>query len=155
MFFTIVVVMVVKGTAISQTSEEAAIRKVIDQLFLGMERGDSTMARKTFARNANLYTLFRDKNNKPVLEHETSLKAFLDAVGTPHPDVWREEISNVIIHVDGDLGSVWCDYSFYAGKKFSHCGVDAFMLRRTDEGWKIFSLADTRRKAGCGEAVGN
>jgi hypothetical protein len=55
----------------------------------------------------------------------------------------------VDIKIDGDFAQAWCDYAFYVGKNFSHCGVDAFQLHKTKEGWKIFHLADTRRRSGC------
>jgi hypothetical protein len=35
-------------------------------------------------------------------------------------------------------------------EKYSHCGVDVFMLVKTADGWKISTLADTRRKS-CGK----
>jgi hypothetical protein len=54
-----------------------------------------------------------------------------------------------VVHVDGPLAVVWADYSFYAGSKFSHCGVDAFQLARTGTTWQIISIVDTWRKQGC------
>ncbi len=54
------------------------------------------------------------------------------------------------IEIDGNLAQAWTQYAFYVGKKFSHCGVDAFQLfKGTDGTWKIFQLADTRQKEGC------
>jgi hypothetical protein len=53
--------------------------------------------------------------------------------------------------VDGPLAMVWTGYAFYAGPRFSHCGVDAIMLGRTTAGWRILSLADTRQRTGCPE----
>jgi hypothetical protein len=47
------------------------------------------------------------------------------------------------------LAQAWCDYAFYVDKSYSHCGVDAFQLFKGKDGWKIFHLADTRRKTGC------
>ena len=44
---------------------------------------------------------------------------------------------------------VTVDYSFYAGERFSHCGIDAFQLFKSADGWKIFQLTDTRRTTGC------
>jgi hypothetical protein len=73
----------------------------------------------------------------------------LDAVGKPHTEVWYEEIWNVKVQVDGEMAQAWCDYAFYIDKTFSHCGVDAFHLFKGKDGWKIFHLADTRRKTGC------
>jgi hypothetical protein len=81
-----------------------------------------------------------------------SLESFLRAVGTPHADVWDEKTRNEVVHVDGPLAVVWTDYAFFAGQKFSHCGVDAFQLARTPAGWRIVALADTRKTEGCDEA---
>jgi hypothetical protein len=53
------------------------------------------------------------------------------------------------VHVDGGLASVWTEYAFYVGERLNHCGVDAFHLVRTAEGWRIIDLADTRRREGC------
>jgi hypothetical protein len=47
------------------------------------------------------------------------------------------------------------DYSFYLGDKFSHCGVDAFLLARDGTEWKVVSLADTRRRQGCPDQPGS
>jgi hypothetical protein len=133
----------------AQTSDEKDIQAVVDQLFKGMEKGDSAMVHNAFTKEVSMTTIFRDKTNNPVIINENSLTEFLNAVGKPHKEVWYEEIWNMKINVDGDFASAWCDYAFYVDKNFSHCGVDAFHLFRTKEGWKIFHLADTRRKANC------
>ena len=133
----------------AQHTDDAAIRAVITQLFTGMQKGDSAMVRDAFASEITMATIFRDKTNAPKIHHETSLKGFLDAVGTPHKEVWYEEVWNLTIQVDGDFAQAWCDYAFYLDRTFSHCGVDAFHLHKTKSGWKIFHLADTRRKQDC------
>jgi hypothetical protein len=56
--------------------------------------------------------------------------------------------------VDGNLAMVWAYYEFDTGDKFSHCGVDSFQLGRTDAGWKILLLADSRRRPGCSQTLG-
>ena len=35
------------------------------------------------------------------------------------------------------IATVWTPYDFWIDGKFSHCGIDAFDLVKTDEGWKI------------------
>jgi hypothetical protein len=133
----------------AQHPEEAPVREVINRLFEGMEKGDSAMVGSAFGTNVTMATIFRDKANTPMIHHENSLTGFLTAVGTAHKEVWFEEIWNVKIQVDGDLAQVWCDYAFYLDNTFSHCGVDALQLHKTKDGWKIFHLADTRRKQDC------
>jgi hypothetical protein len=129
--------------------ENEAIVKVVRRLFEGMEKGDSAMVSSTFASDVTLATMRRNKENKGQIARENSIDGFLKAVGTSHPDAWHEEIWNIKVQQDDNFAQVWCDYAFYVGKRFSHCGVDAFHLYKGDDGWKIFHLADTRRSTPC------
>ena len=77
------------------------------------------------------------------------------------PDGWIESIAsstgpeiderfyNPVVQVSGPLASVWTEYDLFVGGEFRHCGVDAFHLAMTDDGWKIVHLADTRVRDGC------
>jgi hypothetical protein len=133
-----------------QTAEEAkTIMEPVTQLFTGMNKGDSSLVRSAFVVGANLYTVTKDKEGKPLLRKE-EVQKFATAVGTPHEQTWSEPIWDVKIQVDGNMASVWAKYAFYLGTKFSHCGVDAFQLFKGVNGkWKIFQLADTRQREGC------
>lgn len=122
----------------------AEVRAVIDQLFEGMRLGDSTMVRNVFHPNAQAYTSF--KHDDTFSLHEGSIDQFVQAVGTPHDEVWDEQISNVSIKIDDGLAQVWMDYSFYLGEEFSHKGVNTMLLAEVNGEWKIVNLADTRRK---------
>ena len=84
-----------------------------------------------------------------MLARETSLEGFVQAVGTPHEEVWDERIWDVEVRVDGNLATVWTPYAFHLGDQLSHCGVDAFQLFKDTDGWKVFHIADTRRREGC------
>ena len=129
--------------------EQKAIKLVIDKLFMGMQKGDSTMVKEVFTDKVTLATVYKNNNGAPAIHQESSLKDFLRAVGTAHTEVWNEEYWNLKIQIDGDFASAWCDYAFYLDDNFSHCGVDAFHFHKQGDGWKIFHLADTRRKDGC------
>lgn len=127
--------------------EREAVLAPIRQLFDGMRRGDSAAVRAVFHPGAFLATaLVRD--GAPAVRGD-SLEAFVRAVGTPHDEVWDERLFNEEVRIDGPLAAVWTEYSFYAGTRFSHCGVDAFQLARTADGWRIIALTDTRRRDGC------
>lgn len=130
-------------------SDQDNVREVINRLFNSMEKGDSAILHSTFAQQVTLATISHDKNNDPVIEYESSVADFLKAIGTPHSEIYYEETWNLKIQIDGDFAQAWCDYAFYLGNKFSHCGVDAFHLFKGKDGWKIFHLADTRRKDNC------
>ncbi|MBS1506572.1 MAG: nuclear transport factor 2 family protein [Bacteroidetes bacterium] len=130
-------------------AEKEAIMKPVTLLFAAMQKGDSAMLRKAFASDVTMATIGRDKNGKTFIQHESSIKDFQKAIGTPHAETYNEMIWGEKILVDGDFAQVWTSYAFYLGKKFSHCGVDAFNLVRENGEWKIFHLADTRQREGC------
>lgn len=135
-------------TLCAQASEEATVNAVINLLFKGMHEADSAAVRSVFATDVTMVTVLRNKEGIPTLRKD-SVDDFVKAVGQKQPEPLTEEIWNVKIQIDGDFAQAWCDYAFYIGHRFNHCGVDAFHLIRTTEGWKIFHLADTRRKEGC------
>lgn len=122
---------------------------VVKRLFDGMRAGDSAVVRSVFHPKARLLSS-SVQNGKPILAIEASPDNFVRAVGAPHTQVYDERIWNEKVMVDGPLASIWVDYAFYLGDKFSHCGIDHFLLGRDDQGrWSIVELADTRRTVGC------
>ena len=132
----------------AQTSGEEDVKSAIRQLFDGMRKGDSAMVKDVFDARVVLQTIAKPEGG--VAEVRTvSLEKFLTAVGTPHTDVWDERIAFDKILIDGDLASVWTPYRFYVGDRFSHCGVNSFQLCKSQKGWKIVYLIDTRRKDNC------
>ena len=124
-----------------------AVLAAVHRLFDAMRTGDSAAVRAAFHPSAYLATALEGPNG-PVLRVDT-LEAFVRAVGTPHGEAWDERLYGEEVRIDGPLATVWTEYSFFVGGKFSHCGVDAFQLARTGDGWKIIALTDTRRQAGC------
>lgn len=132
------------------TEDERAVRAVVETLFNGMRTGDSTMVRSVFHPQIRMVTSFRNQQG-PQVSVESSLDGFVTAVGTPHAEVWDERISDLLIKTDGDFAMAWMNYGFFAGERFSHCGIDLMELVRTEQGWKIIALADTRRRSGCEE----
>ena len=138
-------------------TEGLAIMKPINALFAGMNLGDSAMVHSAFTADATMASIGKDKAGKVTLRRESSVSGFLKAVGTPHKDPWSEPIWDARIDVDGDFAQVWTPYAFYLGKKFNHCGVDAFHLVKQNGTWKIFHLADTRQTENCNvpQAISN
>lgn len=56
-------------------------------------------------------------------------------------DDWIERGYDPEVRVGGHLAQVWLPYDFYVDGEWSHCGVDAFILLRTSEGWRIAAIA--------------
>jgi hypothetical protein len=51
--------------------------------------------------------------------------------------------------VQGSIAQVWTRYDFHNNGTFSHCGIDAFNLVKTDDGWKIASAMWDGERTGC------
>ena len=132
----------------AQSADSAAVMAPVHRLFDGMRAHDSATVRSVFAPGATL-TSSSIRNGTPTVSSE-SIDGFINAVGRPSTDKFDERISDPVVHIDDGLAMVWVKYSFYLNDKFSHCGVDAFMLARDTSGWKILSIGDTRRREGCG-----
>lgn len=135
------------ASAPTHSTEAVAVMATVNRLFDAMRAGDSTAARSVFHPEATMASV-SVRNGVPAVQRGT-VDRFVQAIGTPHTEVWDEKIWNPEVRIDGDLATAWMDYAFYLGGKFSHCGVDAFQMIRTSDGWKIFHLADTRRQQPC------
>lgn len=151
--FSIIIILMALGFgAMAQTNEEDAVKATINQLFEGMRNSDTTLIRKAFAKQNVMQTIVKTKDGKSVVRTE-SVDGFIKSVGAPHPEKYDERIVFTKVLIDANLASVWTDYKFYIGDKFSHCGVNSFQLFKGDEGWKIIYIIDTRRKDACSDAV--
>lgn len=130
------------------SEDEETIIKAIKQMFDGMRAGDSSMISAVFVRDARMGTAAKNREGKVVLR-EGSLDRFLTQMATPHDEVYDEKIWSYEVRIDGPLAYAWTEYTFYLGKKQLHCGYNVFELVKFDEGWKITSIVDTRRKENC------
>lgn len=135
--------------ATAPTDARSEIRAVIDRLFDGMRKGDSTIVRSVFHPKVRMATVSTNREGKMVLQQENSINGFLKAVGTPHPQVFDERISEVEVWADGNVGAAWMRFHFYLGTTFSHCGVNTISFTKEKGEWKMIFLSDTRQRQGC------
>jgi Putative lumazine-binding len=132
--------------------ESKAVRQVIDQLFTAMRQADTTSLRAVFHPNCRMQTMFVSaKTGKPELQTEPNIQNFIRAVGTPRKEILDERVLNCDIKIDGPMATAWVPYELWLGNTFIHCGVDVFVFFKSEQGWKIAALADTRRKKDCNQ----
>ena len=128
-------------------SDSVAITGVVTRLFDAMRTRDTTTMRALFVPNASMQSL------RDTAVTFDKIDGWIAGVArAPQGVVLDERLGPQTVRVDGNLATVWVDYWFYVGPRFSHCGVDAFQLARIGGAWKIFSVVDTRRTAGCAPA---
>ncbi len=131
--------------SVAQSPEHDAAYTVVTTLFDGMRTRDTTAMRAAFAPGAALQSVGANGQirNDPI-------DGWIGSVaGAPAGLVLDERLGKPIVQLSGNLATVWVDYWFFAGDRFSHCGVDAFVLAKTEGAWRILSVADTRQREGC------
>jgi hypothetical protein len=128
-------------------AQERDVLDVVQRLFDAMRVGDSAAARVLFEPGTRLQSVAMRQGVLTV--SDDSIGMFLRAIGTPHAQVYDERIANPRVLIDGPYAIAWVDYTFYLGDQKNHCGVDSFQLVRRPSGWRIFGLADTRRRENC------
>jgi hypothetical protein len=93
------------------------------------------------------YIVIEDKDSVRTASRELSSFTFRK------DQVLKERMRDkeVVVQVKGRIATVWAPYDLWMNETFSHCGVDAFTLVKSKDGWKIASCSYTIEKTGCGE----
>jgi len=147
-FVTIIFISFI-GNAQTKT-DYSEIEETIKTFFEGFHKQDSLLMKSVLFDNAQLQTVGFDKESNRVIISEESIPKFLKSiVSTPKEFTFKEIIHDFKIQSDGLLGTAWTPYSFLINDNLSHCGTNSFQLVKTEEGWKIFSILDTRKREGC------
>ena len=135
-------------TTFAQSEDEKAVKAIIVQAFEGMQKHDSTMIRACFHPSARMQSIgINRKTGMVELTTVNTIDSFVKSIGSlPATTKIEERVLSYEIRVDAQMATVWTPYELYVNEKRQHCGVDAFQFFKTDKGWKIISLADTRRK---------
>ncbi len=131
--------------------DENKAKGIIDTFFEGFHKGDTLMMRSVLADEVQLQTAFTNKEGGNELRTD-SIDKLLNAIASRTEDQkWDERLLDYKVEIDGNLAHVWTPYEFWFNDTFSHCGANAFTLVKTNDGWKIIHLIDSRRKSDCGQ----
>src|SRR5262245_15611059 len=144
---TIAAVALSASVARGQDLERAAVLATVQKVFDAMRTRDTAIISQVFDSSARLVGV--STRGTPAITL-TPPARFAAAIGGATPGYcWIDRIFEPAVRVDADLAQVWAYYTFHLNKQFSHCGVDAFMLRKVGGAWKITQLADSRRTQCC------
>jgi len=135
------------GHAQTASDDEREVLRIVERLFEAMRTRDTVALRAVFDTSAHMVS--SGVRNGVPFARSMPAERFIQAVGSAQGDEWIERFYDPEVRIDGNLATVWTYYTFHLGSRFSHCGYDAFQLSRTAEGWKIMSIADSRRTEGC------
>ena len=131
-----------------QADDRPQILATIQRMADGMRTKDTALMRSAFLPGARLYGM-RTRRDSSIVTQVLTEQQFAEFVARDQRAAWTERIFDPEIRIEGTLATVWAAYDFHFGATPSHCGVDAFQLLRTADGWKIVSIADTFQAANC------
>lgn len=147
----VLVTLLLPASAVAQETDargpEAAVLDVVTRLFDGMREKDEALLRAVFHDEARLHTAGADDEGRPRVT-SGDIESFI--VGVLRAEAHLDEVTfDEVVLVDGNLATAWTPYNLFVDGEFRHCGVDAFTLVRTADGWKILQLVDTRTRTAC------
>lgn len=148
-FLLLIAILLTTQSVAQQQFTQADARAVVDQFFEGFHKGDTTMMKSVLLKEVPTYTVYTTPEGEKRLVEGTIDRLLEGIANRPEGQIWQEDLLSYSVQIDGDLAQVWTPYRFSLNGTFSHCGANAFTLVQTDDGWKIQSLIDSRRRADC------
>lgn len=134
--------------AAAQTSDRDAVLATVQKVFDAMRTRDTSLFSQAFDPSARLVGV-SNRGGSPAITLTTPSQFGAAIVRAPAGNVWNERIYDPEVRIDLPVAQVWGYYTFHLNSTFNHCGIDAFMLVKVGEVWKITQIADSRRTEGC------
>jgi hypothetical protein len=115
-------------------AERDAVMKAVQAFFDTMTARDVEGARAILQPQGRFHAM-RIRDGKPDVRAFSNEEYFADLQASKQR--MRERTWNAEVTVHGLIATFRAPYDFWIDGKFSHCGVDAFDLIKTEEGWKV------------------
>ena len=115
-------------------AEKDAVLKTVQAFFDTMTAADVEGARQILQPQGRFHAM-RMRDGKPEIR-SLSNEEYLAQLKASQQKM-RERMWNPEVRIHGLIATVWTPYDFWIDGKFSHCGIDAFDLIKTEEGWKL------------------
>ncbi len=129
----------------AQTASDSILGSV-QQFFDAMGAHDTEAIRQVMIMDGQYHRVGEDADQTSV--QRVTFEEFVSNLASSNQALLERMWKPTVLH-HGPIGIVWTDYDFYRGGEFSHCGVDAFHVVRTDDGWKISSIVFTVERTDC------
>lgn len=127
-------------------SEEEEVLKAVQDFFDAMAARDAEAMRRVTLPEGRFFSM-REEQGAAHMRSITNAEFAQQLAAAKENFLERMWKPQVLRH--GRIAVVWTPYDFHRDARFSHCGVDAFNLVKTDEGWKITGGVYTVEPTGC------
>jgi hypothetical protein len=131
----------------SSDADEMEVREIVNQFFESLNKQDTVLYKEIVFMEGQILSI-----NNITESSGMSVRSFRDDMATFNSDeVWEEIPLSYDIKIHKGIAMAWVPYEFRVNGKFTHCGIDIFTLRETNEGWKIINTSYTKYVDGCNE----
>jgi hypothetical protein len=128
-----------KDSVPSASLEEKAVLASFQAMLDGLGKRDKAAMMAQMLPGGSAILM---RNGKPA---QMTFEMLTDRLSQPGTDTHEERIHNAVVHVDGDVATVWAPFEFLVNGKTDHCGRDLANLIRVDGRWIIAAIADNGR----------
>ena len=125
-------------------SQQNTPKSCVTEFFEAFHNHDTTALRNLFYEKATIQTVSA-KNSPAIVKEETIDDLIRGVASIPAEIDFKERLKRINMRSNGEIAQVWIPYEFLVDGKFSHSGVNSFVLVNVDASWKIIHLIDTRR----------
>jgi hypothetical protein len=120
------------STVAQSAAERDAVLTTVQAFFDTMTAKDVEGARKILVPQGRFHAMrMRDGDIRSFSNEEYFAQL------QSEKRTFRERMWNPEVRVHGLIATVWTPYDFWIDGKFSHCGIDAFDLIKTKDGWQM------------------
>ncbi|MCD9188642.1 MAG: nuclear transport factor 2 family protein [Pyrinomonadaceae bacterium] len=139
-----IIMTIFSANLFAQNADVKTASEVPDKLFAAMKAKSFADIRDVFTPEGQLVAIDKPRDGKGISKTRVfTAESFAKQISEAKSADFIEKMPNKDVKIAGDLAMVSGRYTFYAGDKFSHCGLNTFNLVRTETGWKIANAAST------------
>jgi hypothetical protein len=128
-----------KDTSAGMSADQKAALACFQAFLDGLGKRDKTAMMAQLLPGGSAVLM---RKGKPV---QMTLEALADRLSQPGAESREERIREAVVHVDGDVGTIWAPFEFLQDGKIDHCGRDIANVVRIDGRWVIAAIEDNSR----------
>ena len=120
----------------------------VNQFFEALEKQDTNLFKSIIHPGGHTWAVKEEADSVriSVRSFEDRLKKFIN------PDyIIQEWALDVEIKIHQQVAMAWVPYELDVSGNFQHCGVDIFTMIKSNDSWKIVTVAFTMEPDGCDE----
>jgi Putative lumazine-binding len=128
-----------------QKDKDLVLEKV-NQFFEALEKQDTNLFKSITLPGGQTWSVKEvgDSVRVSMRSFEDRIRKFINPA-----EVIQERALDVEIKIHRQVAMAWVPYELDLSGQFLHCGVDIFTMLKTNQGWKITTVAFTMEPNGC------